>query len=443
MLEYAGKLVLAPMVRVGELPVRLLSLKYGADLVWGPEIIDKKILQCQRVENTEFKTIDFIEDIPGKTYKDERNKLVFRTFPEKERGRVVFQMGTASADMAVQAAKVVARDVDAIDVNSGCPKHFSVHSGMGAGLLKTPDKLVNILERLVKEVGGPYGISISVKIRILDTVEETLSLVRRLVTTGINCLTVHCRTTPMRPREPVIRDALGGVAQICRNAQVACYVNGDVEGRWQLKSLVDTYGVSGAMIARAAETNASCFSNKLVPWQTVAKDYLQIAAQFNTHDSNTKYCLLRMIPGKEPVYQKIARARSNSEFIDLITGVQEKEKSSNVIVSDASLDSGDKAKALTVDLESEEKSSETRLENGEKSSEADSNNAEKISETGNETMNCSSSQAEEFTPKAKSTSDSVATQNPTETALKRSLADCNDRQPKKLASSTPSASVNA
>ena len=33
--DYRGKIVLAPMVRSGELPSRLLALKYGADLVWG------------------------------------------------------------------------------------------------------------------------------------------------------------------------------------------------------------------------------------------------------------------------------------------------------------------------------------------------------------------------------------------------------------------------
>jgi tRNA-dihydrouridine synthase 2 len=33
--DYRGKVVLAPMVRSGELPSRLLALKYGADLVWG------------------------------------------------------------------------------------------------------------------------------------------------------------------------------------------------------------------------------------------------------------------------------------------------------------------------------------------------------------------------------------------------------------------------
>ena len=33
--DYRGKIVLAPMVRSGELPSRLLALQYGADLVWG------------------------------------------------------------------------------------------------------------------------------------------------------------------------------------------------------------------------------------------------------------------------------------------------------------------------------------------------------------------------------------------------------------------------
>lgn len=36
--DYRGKLVLAPMVRSGELPSRLLALDYGADLVWGQSV---------------------------------------------------------------------------------------------------------------------------------------------------------------------------------------------------------------------------------------------------------------------------------------------------------------------------------------------------------------------------------------------------------------------
>ena len=37
---YQGKRILAPMVRVGTLPMRLLALKYGADIVYA------EVLKC-------------------------------------------------------------------------------------------------------------------------------------------------------------------------------------------------------------------------------------------------------------------------------------------------------------------------------------------------------------------------------------------------------------
>lgn len=33
-IDYRNKLILAPMVRIGTLPTRLLALDYGADLVY-------------------------------------------------------------------------------------------------------------------------------------------------------------------------------------------------------------------------------------------------------------------------------------------------------------------------------------------------------------------------------------------------------------------------
>lgn len=50
-LDYAGKLVLAPMVRIGTLPMRLLALDYGADIVYTEELIDRKLLRSIRREN--------------------------------------------------------------------------------------------------------------------------------------------------------------------------------------------------------------------------------------------------------------------------------------------------------------------------------------------------------------------------------------------------------
>jgi tRNA-dihydrouridine synthase 2 len=40
------------MVRVGTLPLRLMALRYGADIVYSPEIIAKKLKNTIRLENS-------------------------------------------------------------------------------------------------------------------------------------------------------------------------------------------------------------------------------------------------------------------------------------------------------------------------------------------------------------------------------------------------------
>ena len=54
------KLCLAPMVKVGSCPFRILALRNGADYVYTEEIIDKKLINTERVENTKLGTVDFI-----------------------------------------------------------------------------------------------------------------------------------------------------------------------------------------------------------------------------------------------------------------------------------------------------------------------------------------------------------------------------------------------
>lgn len=39
------------MVRMGTLPLRLLALRYGADIVYTEEIVDKKMVRTKRVVN--------------------------------------------------------------------------------------------------------------------------------------------------------------------------------------------------------------------------------------------------------------------------------------------------------------------------------------------------------------------------------------------------------
>ncbi|KAL3423567.1 tRNA-dihydrouridine(20) synthase [Phlyctema vagabunda] len=316
--DYRGKIVLAPMVRSGELPSRLLALHYGADLVWGPETVDRSMIGTTRRVNEALSTVDFTR-IPSNGSKapseDKKESLIFRIHPEREGKQLIFQMGTSDPTRAVQAARLVAGDVAGIDVNAGCPKPFSTSGGMGAALLRTPDLLCSILEALVKEITPEFEIGISVKIRLLETPELTESLVRKLCATGITGLTIHCRTTPMRPRERAIREQLKMIADICREAGVACLMNGDVENRKQAEELIQEFGVDGAMIATAAETNPSCFRPEGgSPWKEVVEQYLKTAMEVENRYGNTKYLLNHIVPGKMAVYKEMCSARSYSQL---------------------------------------------------------------------------------------------------------------------------------
>lgn len=63
-LRYANKLMLAPMVRTGTLPMRLLALDYGADIVYCEELIDYKLLRSIRRENGKYISVYFIVFLP-------------------------------------------------------------------------------------------------------------------------------------------------------------------------------------------------------------------------------------------------------------------------------------------------------------------------------------------------------------------------------------------
>ncbi|KMP06002.1 hypothetical protein CIRG_05683 [Coccidioides immitis RMSCC 2394] len=322
--DYRGKIVLAPMVRSGETPSRIVSLKYGADLVWGPETVDRAIIGAKRRINPRNSMIEYtrIPSNGGQPNKPAQESVLYRIDPVRERGKLIFQLGTANPSLAVEAAKVVAADVSGIDVNSGCPKPFSTSGGMGAALLQTPDRLVSILEALVEEIGKPYEIGISVKIRLLAEPERTEALVTRVCRTGITGLTVHCRTTPMRPREAAIREQLPMIASICRKAGVACLMNGDVRSRDEAMKLIREYGVDGAMIATSAESNFSCFRSQadggLEHWRDLVRSYMEAALQCENRWGNTKYLLNQLVPGKDKAFAESKRSKTYEDCVTVL-----------------------------------------------------------------------------------------------------------------------------
>ncbi|RMX62609.1 hypothetical protein KXD40_008940 [Peronospora effusa] len=286
---YANKVCLSPMVRAGTLPLRLVSLRYGADLVYGEEIVDKRIISAVRVPNEILKSVDFIS----------RNgdSVVFRTCPE-ETEKVIFQIGTADAVLALKAAEAVARDVAAVDINMGCPKHFSVQGGMGAALLRKPeiacDRLLSMAVKIIKTLRRNLTIPVSCKIRLLPNMKDTIDTAKRLEDAGAHAVGVHMRQIDERPRDKASWEKL---APIVSALSVPVLANGDIFMHEDIDKLREISGVSSFLIARGALANPSIFRKEgRLPVDQMVRDYLLAAAEVDNVFQNTKYNVMRMIP---------------------------------------------------------------------------------------------------------------------------------------------------
>lgn len=62
----------------------------------------------------------------------------------REKDRLIVQLGTSDGQRALNAARLVEKDVAGIDINMGCPKKFSLQGGMGSALLDHPDKIKQV-----------------------------------------------------------------------------------------------------------------------------------------------------------------------------------------------------------------------------------------------------------------------------------------------------------
>uniref|UniRef100_A0A8C7E8R7 Dihydrouridine synthase 2 n=1 Tax=Nothoprocta perdicaria TaxID=30464 RepID=A0A8C7E8R7_NOTPE len=259
---FRGKSILAPMVRVGTLPMRLLALDYGADIVYCEELIDIKMLQCKRVVNDVLDTVDFVAP---------NERVVFRTC-ERERHCVIFQMVRNKQE---------------------------------------------ILTTLVKGICKP----ITCKIRILPSVEDTVNLVKRIEKTGVAAIAVHGRNKEERPQHPVHCDVIKAISEAVSIPVIANGGSHDfIKEYMDIETFQKATGASSVMIARAAMWNPSIFRKEgLFPLKKVMQDYIKYAVRYDNHYTNTKYCLCQMLREQLETTQgkKLHAAQSAQEICEV------------------------------------------------------------------------------------------------------------------------------
>ncbi|KAL3941679.1 MAG: hypothetical protein SGBAC_003992 [Bacillariaceae sp.] len=165
-LPFDHKYIVAPMVGASELPFRLLCRKYGAQLVYTPMMIADQFAQSKEYREREFQTCSF--DRP-----------------------LVCHFAANDPKTFAMAAKKAEPYCDAIDLNLGCPQRTAYVGHFGSYLLDSKDR--DLVMSIVQAGAAAVKIPIFVKIRLLDTFDDTAGLCRQLYEAGASLIAIHAR----------------------------------------------------------------------------------------------------------------------------------------------------------------------------------------------------------------------------------------------------------
>jgi len=257
------RFVCAPMVWQSELPFRILCRRYGVTFAYTPMLYAEKVI-----------------DFSGR---GELSKIV--RFDKKDRPlaiQLTSRMPTPEEQLKaiLVAGKILESKCDAVDINLGCPQKIARDGKFGAFMMKNSCLVGKIIKGLVNTLSVP----VFAKIRLLNTLEETLTFVQMLEKNGCSLVAVHGRRKEdIRHREgaadmEMIRDIKSQISiPILLNGNTQCY--DDV-----LRNLKMT-GCDGVMSATGLLRDPTLFSDSLSgrvkPSKlSILREYLELSRMY-------------------------------------------------------------------------------------------------------------------------------------------------------------------
>ncbi len=218
-------LFLAPMEDVTDASFRYICKKFGADMVY-----------------TEFVSSDaLVRDVP--------KTLAKFAIYDYERPIGIQIYGNIPDAMVDSAVKVEQAHPDVIDINFGCPVKKIAGRGAGSGMMREPDKMVEITRRVVEAVHTP--VTVKTRLGWDNDSKIIVELAERLQDAGIAALTIHGRTRAQMYKGEADWSLIGAVKNNPR-MHIPIIGNGDIRTPQDAKNAFDRYGVDAIMIGRAS-----------------------------------------------------------------------------------------------------------------------------------------------------------------------------------------------
>lgn len=223
-----NKVVLAPMAGISNTSYRQIIKEMGAGLIYAEMVSDKAI--CYNNE----KTFDLLK------------------MNDIERP-IAQQIFGSDIDSFVEAAKIIEKEMkpDIIDINMGCPvPKVAIKNQAGSALLKNPDKIYEIVKKVVEAVNVP----VTVKIRSgWDEKSINASLVaKKIEEAGAKAITIHART---RAQGYSGKANWQIIKEVKESVSIPVIGNGDILSCYDAKKMLDETGCDAVMIGRGVIGN--------------------------------------------------------------------------------------------------------------------------------------------------------------------------------------------
>ncbi|CAN0907744.1 tRNA-dihydrouridine(47) synthase [NAD(P)(+)]-like [Linum grandiflorum] len=202
LVDFSGKLYLAPLTTVGTLPFRRLCKVLGADITCGEMAMCTNLLQGQASEWALLRRHSS-EDLFG------------------------VQICGAYPDTVARTVELIEQQckVDFIDINMGCPIDVVVSKGAGSCLLSKPMRMKNVIQASSSSVDTP--ITVKVRTAYFEGKNRIDSLIADMGNWGASAVTIHGRSRQQRYSKNADWDY---ISQCARKAPKSLQVlgNGDV-----------------------------------------------------------------------------------------------------------------------------------------------------------------------------------------------------------------------